>query len=507
MSTILRADNKNLFRDAKTTFLLDNASSHASTLTVANTEGFFANSFVCLGQIGSENTEIVQIENVDSQTGIVTLIYFNGTIVNMVAAGATMTVITTDKPHGMAVGSTVTIANSISYNGAYVLQASPLHTANTFVILKAFSTVQAGLWISATRTTTNFAHAESTRVTVVAYNAVRFFYTQLPTTPIATPVTTYNTKQNVSTTDKVTETYTAPNTATYTKATDPSYVHTVDITPPIVFSGTTPLTNFLYLQVDDFFTQYADNKNYTGYGWFAFFNTTTLQYSPISNPIPYGGFDANTVKSIFDTFDSCLNTKEIKTISQSDRYSWLNEAYSLLINELNLGNWEYTSTRDLILTIIPGVGEYLLPEDFSDLLYVKDSYGHKIYSYAATFEQENSVMAATAYTQSGMNYLITGRYIVFNPVPDSATFTTVTIGYLRNAPVLSKLSDVVDLPNRAYYYIKDFMLYRAYKKLANPTEANWYYTTFQKNVENMKIYAIKRDEGLDSWSIAANANV
>lgn len=496
--TILRADNKNLFRDAKATFLLNNCSSQASTLTVANTEGFFTNSFVCLGQIGSENTEIVQVGEINTVTGVLSLIYFNGQIVNMVADGLN-TVVTTDKPHGLSTGQSVTIANTTDYNGTFVCQVSALHTVNTFVIAQAFTTIQLGLWVSSARTTTKFSHSESTRVTVLAYNAVRFFHTQLPATPNPVPFTTNTTKQNIFTTDKTSETITAPHTATYTKTTDPSFVKTVDITPPITFSGTTPLTNFLYLQVADFYTIYADNNNYTGYGWFAFFNTTTLQYSPISNPIPYAGFDNNTVKTIFDTFDSCLNTKEIKVISQSDRYSWLNEAYAILVNELNLGNWEYNSTRELQLELVSGISEYLLPEDFSSLLYVNDAFNNKIDDFEATFQRP---VASYPY----MRYLITGRYIVISPVP--TTGTTITVCYLKSSPVVSKLSDVVDLPNRSYYYIKDFMLYRAYKKLANPTEANWYYTIFTKNIESMKIQNINgRSEGLDSWSIARSANV
>lgn len=493
----LRADNRNLFKDTKYSFLLSNSSSQSSSITIANTEGFFANSFICLGQIGSENTEIVQIEDINSVTGVLNLIYFNGKIVNMVANGLNTTV-TTDKPHGLAVGASVTISNTVSVNGTYTCLADAAHGTNTFVISHVFTSFEPGLWVSSSRTTTNFAHAESTRVTVVPYNTVRFFHTQTPSTPNATTTLVNTVRQNVNITDKKQTTYSAtPSTTTYTKTTDPSYVQTVDLTPPITFNSATPLTNFIYINPAEFFTNYVDDSRYTGFGWFAFFNTTTLKYSAISNPIPYAGFDDNTVKAIFDSVDSCLNTKEIKLITNNDRYSWLNEAYAYITNELNLGNWEYNASREIVLNLSAGISEYLLPEDFASLLYINDSKTLKIEEENATFQRP--------LTNSVMKYMLQGKYLVFTPTPDADS--TVSLSYLKSSPKLKQLSDIVDLPNRGHYYIKDFMLYRAYKKLTNPSEAQWYYTIFNKNIENLKIYSCKRDDSLDSWSVATTSNI
>ena len=422
MAILLKADNRTLLTDAKYSYLLDNSSSGASSIVVANTDGFSANCFIVIGSIGSEGTELIQVNTVTASTGTLSLVG-----------------------------------------------------------------------------TTRFAHSESTRVTVVPYDKVRFYYTTTPTVPnpSASPVTTVTTIQNSSITDTNTEVITSPTTATYTNSIDPTDTRTVDITPPIVFNGTTPLTGAIAIQVDSNYSTYSDTAHTTGYGWFAFYNSVTLVYSATSNPIPYAGFDPNTVAEIFNSFNSCLNQKELRLISTEDRFSWLNEAYARMINELNLGNWEYNATLPLTLTIKAGVTTYLLPEDFGNLLYINESNGDKIDSYDATFQPARTV--------STRRYRIIGKYIMFDPAPDADG--TVTLSYLKNSNLLRNLSDVVNLPDKAHYGIKDFMLFRAHRKMGNLTESNNAMALFQKDVDNMKLFSIKRDNSLDNWQIANEANI
>lgn len=66
-------------------------------------------------------------------------------------------------------------------------------------------------------------------------------------------------------------------------------------------------------------------------------------------------------------------------------------------------------------------------------------------------------------------------------------------------PTISSFTDVLTLPNGAYYAIKDFMLSKAYTKLQNPTMSTFYTNSFQANVNRMKINAIKRDAEQASW--------
>lgn len=423
----LKADNRSILRDTKYSYLVDNNASGTGSIIVSNSSNFNPNDFLIIGNIGSESTEIAQVDTITSAT-------------------------------------------------------------NTLVLVS----------------NTKFAHSESTRVTAVLYNQVQFYWTAAPTVPNPVPITSSTIVQNKFITSTEADTITQPTTAIYTKITDPSFVQNIDITPPITIDFSTPLT-LSNLQVDNFFTTYNDSIHATGYGWFAFFNSTTLLFSAVSNPIPYGGFDLNTVKEVFSGFDSCLNQKELKLISNEDRYSWLNEGFSRMVNELNLGNWEYNSSGPLLLNIKSGITEYLLPPDFSNLLYINEfntdpvlgNSGDKILEYEQTFEQTR--------TSSARRYQIRGRYVVFFPTPQSDG--QVVFAYLKNAGRLKQLSDVVDLPDNAYQHIKDFMLFRAYRKLGNLTESNNSLAIFNKAVENMKIYSIKRDNGLDSWTLPTESNV
>jgi hypothetical protein len=412
---ILRADNRTLLKDAKYSYILDNYASGVSRIVVANTDGFSANDYIIIGNVGSDNTELVQVSTVTQATGTLAL-------------------------------------------------------------------------ISATR----FAHSESTRVTVLGYDKVRFFWTPLNTVPnpSASPVTVTTVVQDSDITTTKVEVTTNPNTTTYSKSTDPSLSQTIDTTPPIISNTDTPLA-LANLAVDEFYTTYTDSAHSTGYGWFAFYNSTSLTYSSFSNAIPYAGFNSNTVKDIFARFDSSLNSKELRLISLDDKYSWLNEAYSRATKALNLGNWEYNTSGPLTLTINANQSEYLLPSDFSNLLYINDSDEYKINKYDPTFQKPIDSTIT--------EYEIRGRVLVFRPTPTTAT--TVTLEYVKNAKRLTKMDDVIDLPDDGHYYLIDFMLTRAYKKFDNLSKAQDASNTFSDNVKEMKLVSHKRDNGLDEWTI------
>ena len=114
---------------------------------------------------------------------------------------------------------------------------------NTFLLLGNFGaedteivrilTVDNDTGAITTTTPTLFSRPESTRVTVLPYDKVRFYHTT---------TTTYAT--------------------------------------------TSPLTDYIDLQPNNWFTSYSDETNSSGYGWFIFQNSVTLKYSDNSNAIP-----------------------------------------------------------------------------------------------------------------------------------------------------------------------------------------------------------------------------
>lgn len=294
---------------------------------------------------------------------------------------------------------------------------------------------------------TTRAHAESSRVTILSYNQVKFYHTATAT---------------YATTDLLT---------------------TADINPL------------------DFFTTYEDNTNSTGYGWFVFYNQETTELSSNSNAIPYSGFGITTVKTVMDDFFSLLNNKELSLISVTDALAWLNEGYSIIRNDLNLIETGYSVSDEISLSIVSGTAEYDLEDDFSDLVYIRaDSTtddGRKIYPIRYS--------EMPSYLEDGettLRYYLRGKKIGFVPTPDEAT--TLKYRYKALTTTLDSYDDLIDLPDNGHYAVKDFMLFRAYQKLTNPN-SSVYHNNFKEYLNRIKTVSITRDSHPDSFTIADEA--
>ncbi len=303
---------------------------------------------------------------------------------------------------------------------------------------------------------TKFSHPESTRMTIIPYNQVRFFWTSSTT-----------------------------------------------------FGVANPLTGFVDVQASDWFTSFGDESHSSGYGWYAFYNDVTNIYSQPSNYIPYTGFDRDTVEDVLNDFFSMLNNKELKIVSRRDALSWLNEGYSTIRNKLNLTNVEYTASENLTLSVTPGVIEYELPSDFDHLTFLVggvDSSNPGAGGNFGKFDVEFiPLREAYSYVGSTTRYYIRGRYIGFLPTPSEAI--TYQYMYLKKSPRLSSNSDQIILPNNGVYAIKDWMLYRAKAKCEDYTASALSLKSFKDNTDQMIIASVKRDANLDTWGIEHSANV
>ncbi len=127
-------------------------------------------------------------------------------------------------------------------------------------------------------------------------------------------------------------------------------------------------TNHLDIKVDSIYTSYKDLVNTTGFGFWSWYNATDYITTINKSPIPYAGFPPNTAKAIIDDFYSTLNTKEIKLVTRVDAFRWLSEGYSVALNELNMVNKEYSAVLPLNIPTVSGTREYALPANFSKIL-------------------------------------------------------------------------------------------------------------------------------------------
>jgi len=276
-----------------------------------------------------------------------------------------------------------------------------------------------------------------------------------------------------------------------------------DETP--TFDTANPLTDWQALDPSSFYSTYADVAHSTGFGWFQFRNAVTGETSLQSNPIPYTGFNLNTVQQVFADFDSLLNTNELKLVSVSDKFSWLNEALSIFKNKLNLTNVEYFVSAPQTLNIIAGTAEYILPADFSDIVEITGvgNIGSLLNGNEIPFIPVSQVMAYNNTLPTVLKHYLRGRYIGFSPTPTDGGQVKYT--YRGKATRVTSLSDYIDIPDNNFYCLKDWMLYRAFMKFGNPL-ATASYQAFKNSIDLSMQSSVKRNANLDTWDILNSAN-
>ena len=370
--------------------------------------------------------------------------------------------------------STVNIANTEPFAANnFVLIGEIGHTDAEIFRILTIDTTTGDITLgdsSGASDTTIQSHPESSKVTILQYNQVKFFWT--------------------------------------------AALGTIADENP-VFDENNPLTGWTALDPTSYYTTYDDNSHLTGFGWFEYRNSYTTDVSQESNPIPYLGFNANTVLNVFADFDSLLNVRELKLVNLNDKFSWLNEALAVLKNKLNLTNAEYTVSTPQTLTIIAGTKEYQLPDDFCDIVEITTGLNTpSTVGVNIPFMPVSKALSYGGNSQGGWfggynmglgitYYYLRGRYIGFVPTP--TTGATYYYTYRIKAVRLTSLSDYIDLPDNAFYCLKDFMLYRAKQKFGDPSSAT-YYQAYADGVSLFMQSAVKRSANLDTWEITNEAN-
>jgi hypothetical protein len=461
--SVITSDNRDLLKGVKYSFLNTNYTSDKTSLVVENSEEFKPNDFILIGEWGSSYTEIRRIESITRAT-------------------------------------------------------------NTLIVTEA----------------TNFSHAESTKVYIINYDQARFFHTTTTTFSAIDPIRDYvvlgdeTTQFDITNPSGTTARYTYDTTGTdphiskyvrvgYTITTNAenfsagnnktlvvtavgtNYFEAVNATvvaetnKTIGTGSITVLTNYLDLDTSSFTTKVRDSANSTGYGWFVFYNSYTESASQNSNAIPYAGFAENSVRSILDGFFSLLNNKELKLVTRVDALSWLNEAYSIARNELNLVNKSYGGSEEYTITVGAGVGEYSLPDNFSDLLSVVDDSGVTL--------GRIDLSEVSSYGQTSSNeikYYLREGYIGFTPTPTETD--TYPVRYVKKTTALNSMYDNVIMPDNNFYCMKDYMLFRASPKLGRG-DGVMYKDLFDNEIKRMKLTSITQDASLDSWGISNSSNI
>lgn len=296
---------------------------------------------------------------------------------------------------------------------------------------------------------------------------------------------------------------------------------TITLTSALVFDHPqdTPVTNIGYNQIaffysstvagtlsalgtaqnitpDNFYNFYDDTNHTTGFGWFQFYNSTTTLYSDLSNAVPYAGFDQNSVKRMLDRFYTQISNRERKLIRDEDVIEWLNEAYAIARNRLNLTNREYTVPTPQTLTISSGTAEYALPDYYAHTRVVTLADGTTI-DFLSLDEVPLYNAAAAINGATPVKYYIRGSTIGFAPTPTaSATYYHY---YQKISPVLATYIDYIDLPNNNFYFLLDWLKYRAVPLIGGDPKTH--YEAFNNGLEAMTVTSHKRDGDPERFGI------
>lgn len=437
-------------------------------------------------------------------------------------------------------------ANYVSGTSSFVLTSVTRIAPDDYLLFGEFgseeseilqvSTVTVSSRTVVTTATSKYAHPQDTKVSVLPYNKVRFCRstTSTDTNPTVIDVslggsttqfditntagTTYRYTYDGTGTDPLITTYiivgmtvvlaaenfTAANNGTFeVTAIGADYFEVTNAAGvaennKTIGTGSVKARAIIDIETDDVYTKYYDRSNTTGYGYFAFYNSTTNKLSSFSNPIPYAGFELYSVKKIFDSFFSLLNNSERRLITDDEAMIWLNEAYARTVNELNLVNTSYMAASDTI-SATSGTAEYALESDFSDVISVTDSDGvplDKLDMNKVAEYRDGDLLNTTEY------YLI-GSNIGFVPTPTSSA--TYTVYYKKKAAEVNSYDDLINFPDNQFYLLVDYMIFRASIKLRRP-KPEGYYNFYQEEMKILKISAHKQDNKLDSWEISQNAN-
>jgi len=341
--------------------------------------------------------------------------------------------------------SSIVLINSIGFAADDYLLLGEFGSETAEIV--QVDTVTAATHTIALKAATKFSHAESTKVTIIRYNQVKYYQTA---------ATTFSSSENPLGTENV--------------------------------------------QADNLYTIYQDTVNTTGYGWFLFFNSTTLKATSVSNYIPYGNFGVNTAKRIIDSFLRSLNQKDSKLISIEDALSWLSEAYSIIQGELNLINKEFKAQDKYELTVSSGTAEYAFNTNASEILSVYSDSDNKPIDYIP-WEEVDSWGYNTG---NPIKYYVRGNYIGFSPTPTSEA--DYIIKFLAKTAEITSFTDEVTLPDNEFYCLKDYMMFRAATPLKRQ-DGDVYYKLFIDAVNRMKLKAVKRHSGKDSWEIDRYSNI
>ena len=297
----VRVDNSDVVVDPISSVLILDTASSSSTLLVKNIAGFAINQILLVGDIANEGTEIVKTNASTAPTGS-TITLVSCTSATSLTPGTGSTTFTTQSGVSLVVGDRVRASSNAS--AANFMEGTVTSYSTTTLIVNMDTFGGTGAHTDWTiRQVTKLPHSSSTNVSVIPFDQLEF-----------------------------------------------SIASTIAGSKSVL--ATSPLL------VDQFYTEYNDTTNSSGFYFVRFFRTIGGTFSPYSDPAPYAGYGILSARAVIDAALGEINKNTSEVLSDVFSFTQLDNCQTECLRELK--RWSFMQKFNVNIGQA-GTGEWKLP--------------------------------------------------------------------------------------------------------------------------------------------------
>lgn len=297
----VRVQNQDVLADPIQTILISDTPASSSTLDVKNIAGFAVSQILLLNDPANQSSEIVKTNGIIAPTAtIITLV--SGTSTTTLTPSLASKSFATQSGLSFTVGDRVR-ASSAASSAIFMEGLITAYSGTTLTMLPDVigTASSASDWNIVQ--VTKLPHSASTLVSVIPYDQVQF--------SIATTI---------------------------------SGMKTVLVTSPLL--------------VDQFYTEYDDDTNTSGFYFARFKNTITGLFSTYSDPAPYEGYGILSARAVIDSALGEINKNTSQVLSDVFAFTQLDNCQTECIRELK--RWSFLQKFNFNIGQA-GTGEWKLP--------------------------------------------------------------------------------------------------------------------------------------------------
>lgn len=297
----VRVQNQDVLADPIQTILISDTSAASHTIEVKNISGFSTGQILLLNDPANQSSEILKTNATIPPVGSTITFISSTSVTSLTPTIGTMT-FTTQSGVGYNVGDRV-IATSSGTPGVFAEGTVTSYSSTTLIILVDVigSATTKTDWVITQ--VTRLPHSSSTLVSVIPYDVV-------------------------------------------------------EISIATIINGSKSVLVTTPLLVDQFYTEYDDLTNTTGFYFARFKNSLTSVFSTYSDPAPYEGYGINSARAVIDAALQEINKETSEVLSDVFAFTQIDNCQTECIRELK--RWSFLQKFNFNIGQA-GTGQWKLP--------------------------------------------------------------------------------------------------------------------------------------------------